>query len=452
MINNVAVKVAASTLVVGVTMVGCKPSADMVRPLSASSKVPRAGDAAVKYYEEAQLHLQRRAFDQALIATEKAVELSPRDVGYRMLLADLYLKAGRFAAAETTFSDVLALNPGNVRAAMHLILTQIAQGNTASALSELERVPAEAAIADVGLAYALAGDPLRAIAMLEPAARAAEADARVRQNLALAYAIAGDWQKARVTAAQDVSPADLDARMEHWAAFVQPATSYDQVAGLLGVTPAIDNGQPARLALAPPAPVEPEASYAAAEVEAPAEMIDVRGSVVTIDLPPPVALAAAAPPAPAPAPVITAPAQSFAEVAGSLTAPQPGLIRASSVVSEVPLPAFAPAQPRSSKKVARDGRYVVQIGAFSTPTLVERAWNQAQKRYGFGSGSVPLSTTVKVGSKVTLHRLSVAGFASQPDAARFCNAIKVKRGVCFVRANAGDAPVQWASSAIARKA
>ena len=42
---------------------------------------------------------------------ERAVELSPRDVGYRMLLADLYLKNGRFQSAETTFGDVVSLDP-----------------------------------------------------------------------------------------------------------------------------------------------------------------------------------------------------------------------------------------------------------------------------------------------------------------------------------------------------
>lgn len=447
MIDKVAFKVAASTLMLGVTMVGCTASADMVRPHAASTKAAKTG--AVEYHAHAEAALRERDFARALTLTEKAVELSPRDVGYRMLLADLYIRNGRFASAEATFADVIALNPGNERATIHLVLTQIAQGKAGSALATLDGAAGETA--DIGLAYALAGETRRAIDILEGAARLEGADGRVRQNLALAYALSGDWQKARVTAAQDVSPADLDSRMEDWAAFAQPSSSYDQVATLLGVTPAADAGQPTRLALAP---AVPDTAFAAAEAPVVVDPAIVSGSSVTIDLPPPVAVAAVEIPAPAapPAPVIEAPALTFAAVVESLTDSPPPVIRASAPVADAPLPAFAPAVKRSAKKV-RPGRFVVQIGAFSSPVLVEKAWSQAQKRYGFGDDSVPLSTTVKVGGgKMILHRLSVAGFDSHSDANRFCQGIKVKRGVCFVRANAGDAPVQWASSAVSRKA
>ena len=441
--NKVALKVAASTLVLGVTMVGCTASADMYRPRSASAV--EASDA-MAHYDRAQDAAARGDYIEAQALTEKAVELSPRDVAYRMLLADLYLRNGRFASAEDTFADVLELNPGNERAAMHLALTRIGQGETASALAVLDGMTG-AEPADLGLAYALAGEPQRAIQILEPAARTEDVKARVRQNLALAYALAGDWQSARVTAAQDVSPAELDSRMEHWAAFAQPATSYDQVATLLGVTPAADPGQPVRLALAPEVP---ETAYAAAEL--PAELPIAQGSEITIDLPPPVKLAVAelsTEPVPAPAPVIDAPALEFADVVASLT-DRPPVIRASTPIQQVPIPAFEPVK-RSSKKV-RSGRFVVQLGAFSSPLLVERAWNQARKRYGFAADRVPVSTTVKVGSKMTLHRLSVAGFGSHADADRFCDSIKEKQGVCFVRARAGDTPVRWASNENSRKA
>jgi Flp pilus assembly protein TadD len=444
--NKVALKVAASTLVLGVTMVGCTASADMYRPRAASAST--SANEAMDYYDRAQAAAARRDFAEALTLTEKAVELSPRDVAYRMMLADLYVRNGRFASAEDTFADVLELNPANERAALHLALTRIAQGDTASAIATLDFMGEDAEAADLGLAYALAGQPLRAIEILEPAARADDARARVRQNLALAYALAGDWQKARVTAAQDVSPAELDARMEQWAAFAQPATSYDQVASLLGVTPAADPGQPVRLALAPEVPEAPEAAYAVADL--PVELPIARGAEVTVDLPPPVMAAAVEMPAePVPAPVIDAPALEFADVVRSLT-DQPTLIRASAPITEVPIPAFEPVK-RSSKKV-RQGRFVVQLGAFSSPVLVERAWSQARKRYGFADDRAPVSTTVKVGARMTLHRLAVGGFGSHADADRFCTSIKARQGVCFVRAAAGDAPLQWASKDGGRKA
>jgi len=45
----------------------------------------------------------------------------------------------------------------------------------------------------------------------------------------------------------------------------------------------------------------------------------------------------------------------------------------------------------------------------------------------------------------TFHRLSVAGFDSRDEASRVCQSVRAKGGACFVRAVAGDAPVQWAS-------
>ncbi|MEA3066344.1 MAG: hypothetical protein QOJ27_2805, partial [Sphingomonadales bacterium] len=261
--NEVALKFAVSALAIGATMVACKPAADASRVASASSRAPKAEQQAAELSEKAQAAVQRREFAEGLGFAERAVELSPRDVGYRMILADLYLKNGRFQSAETTFADVQQLDPGNVRAGFSLALARIALGRPAAAVAELDRLTETAAPADIGLAYALAGEPGRAIEMLEPAARAPGATGRVRQNLAFAYAIAGDWEKARITAAQDVSPAELGARLQQWAAFTRPDAGASRIAFLLGVAPAEDAGQPVRLALA--APEAPATAFAAAE-------------------------------------------------------------------------------------------------------------------------------------------------------------------------------------------
>ena len=148
--------------------------------------------------------------------------------------------------------------------------------------------------------------------MLEPAALARGADARVRQNLALAYALAGDWLKARTTAAQDISPAQLGARMEQWAALAQPDAGSTRVAALLGVTPVADPGQPVRLALAPELQ-ETRFAEAATESPVPAEIVE----------PAPVEVAFEAPPTPenaivsAPVPLAT-PEMRFAEAVQAL--------------------------------------------------------------------------------------------------------------------------------------
>jgi cell division septation protein DedD len=310
-------------------------------------------------------------------------------------------------------------------------LAQIAMGNSGAALAALDALAATSPAADVGLAYALAGQPQRAISMLEPAARTEGADARVRQNLALSYALAGDWQKARVTALQDVSPADIDARMEQWAAFTSPQTSYDQVASLLGVTPVQDAGRPSQLALAPTI-AEP---VALAAVEAPVPVVETPVAEVQ--------------PVVEPEEVQV----QYAAAAEQLVTPQPAVLSVAPQPAEAPLPAFEPRKkkPRvagqSPKRsiASASGRFVVQIGAYANANQVEKAWSQAQRRYRFDDSSQPLSTTVTIPGRGMFHRLSIAGFDDRGDASQLCASIRARGGACFVRATAGDAPVRWAS-------
>lgn len=474
--NNVAYKFAASSLVLGLTMVGCKPASTAYRPAAVSAKVAKAEGGAAKFYANAQTAAQQGNAAEALTLAEKAVELSPRDTGYRMLLADLYLKNGRFVSAESAFSDLLTLDPGNSRASLSIALAQIAQGKSGEALAVLEALAATAAPADVGLAFALAGQPQRAIEMLEPAARAPDANGRVRQNLALAYSIAGNWQKARVVAAQDVAPAELDARLQQWAAFAQPSAPHSQVAALLGVTPVADAGRPVRLALAPaaPAPVAYAEAEVPAPVEAPVEAAAVGGPAEeVIETPaeatteafayqPPeqadVFAEASAAPAPVEVPVSAAPAARVQEVSGVqfaaavqslVEAPAP--MRVSAPVASAPIPTFEPKKAVKKPRAKGAGRFVVQLGAYRNRVQVQKAWAQAQRRYRF-DGSEPLSTTVTIPGKGTFHRLAIAGFETPVDANRACQSIRAKHGVCFVRATAGDSPVRWASRYPGRKA
>jgi Flp pilus assembly protein TadD len=465
MINNVALKIAVSAVAIGSTMVACKPATGNYRPSSASAKAPKSEQNAAAAFAGAQAALRSGDQKEALAQIEQAVELSPRDVGYRTFLADLYMKQGRFQSAEQTFSDILELDPSNERAGLSVALARIALGRSAFAIAQLDSMNGNAPSADLGLAYALAGDPRRGVQLLESAARVPGASARVRQNLALAYALAGDWQKSRTTAAQDLSPADLGPRMEKWAAFTQPKASWDQVAGLLGVTPSEDPGQPARLALAAP---QPEATaFAAAEpvaqpVPEPEPEPEPAPAPVAIE-PPPVQQVAvempaesdwglpSAAPEPQPQPEVTRPV--YAEAIQSLVTPQPAVLRASAPAVEArarsydrPVRAAAAAPRRAST-----GRFVVQLGAFGSAAGVERAWASAYKRYGFAN-HVPLSTTVKIAGRGTFHRLSVAGFESHGDASKVCRSVKAKGGACFVRAVAGDAPVRWASRYTGRRA
>jgi Flp pilus assembly protein TadD len=451
--KNVTLQIAASTLVLGLTVVGCKPAGSLYRPASASANVVTGEAAAAKVYEQARIAVQKADLASALGFAERAVELSPRDAGYRMLLADLYLKNGRFLSAEQAFTDVLTLDPGNNRATLSLALAQVAQGKSREAMERLDRV-SSAAPADAGLAYALAGQPQRAIELLGEAARAPGATARVRQNLALSYAIAGDWQKARVIASQDLSPNDVASRLEQWASFANPTSAHLQVATLLGTSPVQDAGQPTRLALAPSAPEAPvfAEAPAAASAEAPVAVAETQAQTFAYSPPEhgdafaaPAAIEAVDVPASAstPAKVVTG-TQFAAAVTSLVNSPEPAVEPAASAarLASAPIRPFVPAK---AEKKARSGqgRFVVQIGAYRSAAQVEKAWSRAIRHYRLGNE--PMSTKVSIPGKGIFHRLAVSGFHTPAEAARACQSIRGKGGNCFVRANAGDAPVRWAS-------
>lgn len=476
--NRTAFKIAASATIVAMTMVACTAQSEAMRRagVAADSQGDRQ---AARLHEQARRALQQGQMAEALEAIENAVALAPRDVGYRLLLADVYMKSGRFESARATFADVVELDPSNVRAGLSLALMQIALGRPQAAVAQLDALQGRAGAADIGLAYALAGMPARAIEILEPAARSFDATARLRQNLALSYAIAGDWQRARTIAAQDVSPADLGPRLQQWATLARPDARSSQVAGLLGVTPVQDAGQPVRLALAPaaPEPVAAEAYAYAEPVAAPAPLYaeayapPVSAPTVPTDpdwgLPAeaetptpaaveaPIEMAEASPPpveAPSyylPEPVEpSAPASEeevrYAAAAETLIRPAPTVIRAAAV-SLPPAPVFRRESPRAAAAEIRRGNsnFVVQLGSFAIEANAERAWVQAEERYGL-SDHQPLTTTFQHEGRV-LHRVAIAGFASHGDAQRLCGSIKARGGACFVRAEAGDAAVRWAA-------
>lgn len=446
--NKYAHLLAASGVALSMSVVGCTPTAQF-RPTSLASITPAQERDSARLADRVRVAVQAGKLGEALTHAERAVEQSPRDLGHRMLLGDLYLKNGRFASAEASFADVVALDPGNVRGTLSLALSLIAQGKTQLATNALEQIDASASPGDVGLAYALAGRHDRARALLEPAARDPEATGRVRQNLALAYALAGDWQKAKIIAAQDVSPAELNTRLEQWAALANPVDSYAQVASVLGVTPAADPGRPVRLALqAEPAPV----ALAEAAPPAPIEVTQSAPVIVAAAAPVPVAyvapsseLTAIVPPAPTPV--------QLAAATETLLQASPAVVRSANLVTSAPIPAFKPARTvrfASQPRKAATGRYVVQIGAYRNLDQTSRAWDVAARRYGIGADKQPLSTTVTLPGRGTFHRLAVAPFAVPAQAIRACATIRARGGACFVRTLAGDAPLQYAMRAARR--
>jgi Flp pilus assembly protein TadD len=461
--TRIVFKAAASTAIVSMTMMGFSAQSDAMRrlnePVRATSRTDRQAE---QLHAQAARALQQGQLAPAQSAMEQAVALSPRDSGYRQLLADIYLKQGRFASARTTYADVLELDPSNIRAALSVALIQIAEGNPRAAAARLGDLEGRAPAADVGLAYALAGRADRAVQILEEAARAPGATARTRQNLALAYAMSGDWRRARAVAAQDVSPAELPARLQQWAAFSRPGAGPTRVAALLGVTPVQDPGQPVRLALAPaagpanqafaeaippapdiptsapePAPAAPARYAEARPAEAPAFWVPTAQSYQAPPEAPVERSEAPSEPA-APPPEVRV---QYASAARTLVAPEPALIRAAAF-NRVPVSPFQRARPQVSIENGA-APVVVQLGAFSNEANAERAWLEASAAYGL-EGRRPLTTTIEINGR-TLNRVSVSGFASAGDAQRLCGQIRTQGGACFVRGNAGDASIRWAA-------
>ncbi len=465
--STAMLKLAASAAIMGSTMVGCSPMGQAMRPANASDA--KLAKAAAQSAAAAQKAIARHDFASAVVAAESAVAAMPRDASFRMLLGQAYLGAGRFASAETAFSDVLTLSPDHDRAALNLALVEIGLGKKEKALATLADYREKLAANDYGLALALAGDTHEAVRVLEISARDTGADAKTRQNLALAYALDGQWSPAHTMAQQDLAPADADARMLEWAAFARPDGGKQQVAMLLGVTPASDAGQPTRLALAPDAQPGVQSAFvtpaAAPTAQATPPLSFVSEAAPVAQAPQPAAEPAAVIATPvaivdAPPPVFdTAPAKVVRTVASRPVAPAK-LIRANPapakqmiVLGKTPASKNAAAAGKSLPKAPRaveGGKFVVQLGAFENAAVSHDAWKRIAPRFGL-NGFDPGNATAKVGN-ASFVRLTVGGFATREDANLICTKVRASGGSCFVRGLINDAPAQWVQRGVTKPA
>lgn len=417
---------AASLVVLGSIIAGC--AAPHIRVGAASHyKGAPAGEAGLA--TRALAALNSNNIPMAIDFAERAVAGKPTDEGFRSLLGNTYFAAGRFHSAEQAYRDSLTLSPLQPQVVLKLALVQIAQGKNREAVAVLNGARGALDPSDYGLAIALAGRPAEAIAVLDPAARRIGADATVRQNLALAHALAGDWDEARTIAAQDVPPGELDSRIHQWMQLAKPARVSDQVAALVGVTPAaVDAGQPVQLALNKGETRQAEG----APVQAPIAV----EAVATLPAPAPAAVPPAPPP---PRPTIaTMASNAFSEAKAALA----------SVLPHSPAPAAKPVKPRvaAARPAVRNGNSpaVVQLGAYGSPERVLTAWNGQARKFGALNAYRPMSAKFAT-AKGTFYRLSVRGFSSVGEANALCVSIRRNGGSCFVRNFAGDRPVQMAS-------
>lgn len=433
----------------------------------------------------AQFALKQNDIAGAIDLAERAVANSPKDAGFRALLGNCYLAAGRFASADQAYSDSLALVGAQPQVILKLALTRIATGRSTDALALLQDAQGYLDPSDVGLALALAGNSDAAVQLLESSARAPGADARVRQNLAFAYALGGNWDAARTVAAQDLPADQVEARVQQWLAFAKPSRADAKVSAFIGITPAAsDPGQPVRLALDSNAA---QTRLAAAQpVPAPAPVAVVVAAptpvaaVVAAPAPTPVAAVVARAPAPAPVaepPFVTASVEPVALPAPQ-PAPQPAVAPASALIKPAvaiaaqkakpavklaaakpvsfatPRPALTLAAARLTqslpeiRKAALQVRghsgAVVQLGAYSSRARIAAAWNHVSGRFGQLRSFQPMTASFAAPQGM-VYRLSVRGFANQGQAIAVCASVKRSGGNCFVRAASNDTPVELAS-------
>jgi len=408
------------------------------RPRSASIFGGKVDTANIGLATKAQIALASNDVATAISLAERAVERSPNDAGFRALLGNCYLAAGRFASAEAAYRDSLTLVASQPQIVLKLALVQIAQGKNDEAKLLLAEAQGLLDPADTGLALALAGDPQSAVGLLEQAARAAGADSRTRQNLALAYAFTGNWEQARTVAAQDVPADQLDSRIQQWMVLAKPARSSDQVAAFIGIQPvAGDPGQPIRLALNKNEAIR---QAAAQPIAAPAPISDPVAVAVVEPVPEPIVEPVPESVAASSVTVILPPAQpalAAAPIRESRPALSPAAVRLSDSV---------PALRKAAAPRLRTGnsRAVVQIGAYSSRDRVAAAWSKVSSKHGSLKRYTPVTARF-AGAPGVVYRLSVKGFASNAEANSLCASLKRAGASCFVRSVSGDAPVQFAS-------
>jgi len=392
---------------------------------------------------------------------EAAVRLAPRDARGRLLLGRSYLALGRFRSADGAFADALRLDPALTRAAVSRVLTRIALGDADGARTLVAAITGSVPDADVGLALALMGDGAAALQRLDLAARAAGADARVRQNLGLAYALQGRWVDAVAVAQQDVPPDQMPGRLRRWAMIAQlrgdPAM---QVGAILGVLPAADDGQPSELALsAEKAPAVSVAQAPESEVVAavgPVTAVRVQdegGSIVTATAlsPPPLEQLVAAQPS-VPAAVMHAlpatPSQAASSApAGRGLSSAPGAGRSRAAVG----PATSTAKPllrlighAVASAAAPSVSWAVQLGAYSSVRIRDAAWRRLRGTMQFLAAYQPAAAAWR-SRRAMVYRLSIGDLPSRKVAAGLCMRVRSAGGDCFVRGIRGDVPMRWAA-------
>lgn len=457
--RDMILKLAASTMVISLTLTGCGPFGG--GSVASSSSKPATVKDGAKYAKKADKALAKGQVENAIVYAEHSVAGVGNDPETRALLGQSYMAAGRFQSAERSFLDAMELGKNDARTILSLSLSQLAQGKANKAKQLIENNRESIPTADYGLALALTGDSKGAIAELEQAIRNSDVAGRTRQNLGLAYALDGRWREAKLMAMQDMTPSTVDKRMMQWAQMARPGAYEVRVASLLNVEPvANDPGQPVRLALnaAPgmpavasanpaedyrvevasfdrdtPLPAVGPAPVTDSDIDFMAKENNVTVTKVAVPASMPAAKAPVAKPAPAAIEktfIVEGPADPVAKPA---VAPKPAPVTTAAVqaISAVKPIMQKIAFTQRSRAISQ-GKHLVQLGAFSSSEGAKRAWGILSARNSDLASFQYASSAITVKGK-TLYRLAAMGFGNEQAAKDMCVGIKAKGGNCIVR-------------------
>lgn len=466
--RKLMMKLAISGIVLGVSTAGC---GGLGKLSAASSNAAGQSDVAAKSADKARAALDKGKVSKAVTLAEAAVAASPRDGTYRALLGQAYLTDGRFDSAASALTEAMELGVNDGNTVLALTLARIAQGKGLEAVELLKAHRDVVPASDTGLALALAGDVESAIYVLSDAARAPDASARTRQNLALALALSGRWAQARILASQDLALNKVEGRMAEWSKLAEQPNAQVRVASLIGTRAQADAGMPVRLALAN----FPDVRMAAADA-APTPATAEPVALASID---PAPVASYAPPPPVAVPVLADSAAAIRTV--ELPMPQRdanGVVP----VTELPSPQpagniiLADARPyRAAPRVAganaerlrpmqrealaiatklipramafdssKPSGWAVQLGAYDSLGVAKEKWTALKKRNAMLAHFPASSHSATVKGRM-FHRLTVNGLATRADANNLCRQLKAQGQTCFVRQMGGSEAIQWAA-------
>ncbi|HQV03112.1 MULTISPECIES: tetratricopeptide repeat protein [unclassified Novosphingobium] len=424
-----------------------------------SSSAVVAKPAPDKVAAEARKALASGQVEKAIAMAEELVAANPKEAGYRAILGQAYLRAGRFESAAQSLDDAMKLGDNSARTALSLSLAYSGMGKNREAVAILDDWRDAIPVADLGLAYALAGESSRGVAILSDALRGGENTPKLRQNLAYAFALDGRWREARLMAAQDVPADKLDARISSWASRSRPEDGRVRVAGLLGAPVRADQGMPAQLALN----ASPDQEQLAAETgaqRAPAPTFAANGELPAANANP-TELAQYQPvsaPVAEAAPAEPVPARSFAATFSEtpVVQPIPASLPDRSVAPKAKKPAravaaqvaVAPAAPAAHRPGLRPRRaaapvigkgssHAVQLGSFSSEQGARRAWGYyAARNAELRNFRMNITPATVRGKK--FWRVAAVGLDGN-GAGGLCSKVKSRGGVCFAYATTGRA-------------